>query len=145
MYDSGDMKRLVLLAILFPSFAFANYGNAIVDEVTSIRDGDSFRATIADWPPLIGDDIVVRINGVNVPKSSAICDSGKLQARAAKRWLTTRLRSAHTIELRNMVRGTGFAIIADVYADGEELGRLMRRVGLAVPYDAKHKANPWCD
>lgn len=46
------MIALRLIALLFVSLpAFAEYGSAVVSEVTSIYDADTFRANIAGCPP----------------------------------------------------------------------------------------------
>ena len=44
------------------------YGSTIVGEVTSIYDGDSFRVNIEGWPPIIGERIPIRVNGVDAPE-----------------------------------------------------------------------------
>jgi len=140
------MTRLALSLALLPCLALADgYGSARVTEVTSIYDGDTFRANIADWPPIVGERIKVRINGIDSPELRARCDNEKRQARAAKQWLVAKLRSADVIELRHMERGKYFRIVADVYADGESVGQEMIEQGLAVRYDGGTKHNPWCE
>lgn len=135
---------LLLAAVCLPVSA-DDYGSAMVERITSIYDGDTFRADIAGWHPLAGERVPIRINGIDAPELRARCDNEKRQARAAKQWLAERLRSADVIELRHMERGKYFRIVADVYADGADVGREMMEQGLAVPYDGGHKANPWCD
>lgn len=61
-----------------------NYGSATVSEVTSIYDGDTFRATIDGWPALIGKRISIRVNGVDTPEMRGKCDQEKQLAREAK-------------------------------------------------------------
>ena len=39
-----------------------SYGNAIVSEVTSIYDGDTFRANIEGFSTIIGEHMSIRIN-----------------------------------------------------------------------------------
>lgn len=51
---------MVLMLVSLPLLAVAqsadrrSYGNMVVDEITSIYDGDTFRATISAWPEVIG-------------------------------------------------------------------------------------------
>ena len=102
-----------------------NYGNVTVSEVTSIYDADTFRVNIKDWPPLIGEHVPIRVNGVDAPEIRGKCDSEKKGARLAKQFTVGKLRNAKTIELRNMQRGKYFRIIADVYIDGKNLTELL--------------------
>jgi micrococcal nuclease len=46
------------------------FGNAIVKEVISIYDADTFRANIKDWPDIIGYRMSIRLNGVDTCISS---------------------------------------------------------------------------
>ena len=69
-------KYLSIILILFLSFyCFASsqkkktkpkspktYGHVVVDEVTSIYDGDTFRCNIKDYPPIVGERIPIRVN-----------------------------------------------------------------------------------
>ena len=46
------------------------YGSAVVTEVTSIYDGDTFRANLKGYPAIIGERIGIRINGIDTPSRS---------------------------------------------------------------------------
>jgi len=143
------MSRLVavFLICVMPVTAFADktYGSVAIAEVTSIYDGDTFRANIPDYPPIIGQHMGIRINGVDTPEMRGKCEQEKLLARKAKQYTVTMLHSAKTIELRNMQRGKYFRIVADVYADGQSVGEGLVREGLAVVYDGGKKVKDWCD
>lgn len=143
------MKKLFLLVLLITSpFLFAksskNYGSALVAEVTSIYDADTFRVNIKDWPPLIGERIPIRVNGVDAPEIRGRCESEKKGARLAKQFTVAQLRNASTIELRNMQRGKYFRILADVYVDGKNLTELLIKANHARPYTGG-KRKGWCD
>jgi len=49
----------LLLPVIFPIAVYANdilsknYGSIVVDEVTSIYDGDTFRVNINSWPAIV--------------------------------------------------------------------------------------------
>ncbi len=53
------MRNLILVLLLLVSVTSQaksiNYGDAIVSEVSSIYDGDTFRATIKGWHAIIGN------------------------------------------------------------------------------------------
>ena len=142
------MSRLlaVLLICATPLAALADkaYGSVTITEVTSIYDGDTFRANIPDYPPIIGQHIGIRINGVDTPEIRGKCEQEKVLAMKSKQYTVTMLRNAKTIELRNMQRGKYFRIVADVYADGQSVGEGLVREGLAVVYDGGKKVNDWC-
>jgi len=122
-----------------------NYGSATVSEVTSIYDGDTFRATIDGWPALIGKHISIRVNGVDTPEMRGKCDKEKALAREAKQHAVAMLRAGKLIALENMQRGKYFRIVADVYIDGESLSESLIRSGLGVTYHGKTKAKNWCE
>lgn len=141
---------LVIAWTLLPAIALADYGSVTVDEVTSVLDGDTFRATISDWPPIIGERIPVRIAGINAPERRSRCDTEAEKERErelaadARIYLVERLRGAETIELRQIERGSFFRIIAEVWADGEDIGAEMLAEGHALPYQDGQGGKAWC-
>ena len=142
------MSRLLALLLIsaMPLAALAEktFGSVTIAEVTSIYDGDTFRANIPDYPPIIGQHMGIRINGVDTPEMRGKCEQENVLARKAKQYTVTMLRSAKTIELRNMQRGKYFRIVAEVYADGQSVGDGLVREGLAVVYDGGKKVKDWC-
>ncbi|MBU1643047.1 thermonuclease family protein [bacterium] len=132
------------LSVFAESISNKNYGSALVSEVTSIYDGDTFRVNLKGYPELIGNRIGIRINGIDTPEMRGECQKEKRLARQAKQFVVTQLRSAKKVELRNMKRGKYFRIVADVYVDGKNLGNMLIDSAMAVPYDGGHKAKDWC-
>ena len=143
------MSRLLAILLIFamPVTALADktYGSVTIAEVTSIYDGDTFRANIPDYPPIIGQHMGIRINGVDTPEMRGKCEQEKMLARMAKQYTVTKLQSAKAVELRDMQRGKYFRIVADVYADGQSVGEGLVREGLAVVYYGGKKVKDWCD
>lgn len=137
--------RLISILFFFLSF-FAHakdYGNVTVSEVTSIYDADTFRANIKGYPPIVGERMSIRVNGVDAPEIRGKCESEKIAAREAKQFTVEALRSAKTIELRNIERGKYFRILADVYTDGKSLAEGLIKSGHARTYDGG-KREGWC-
>lgn len=141
------MKKTAYLlftaVLLFSTYALAApkiYGDAVVSEVTSIYDGNTFRCNIAGYPAIVGERIGVRINGIDTPEMKDSRPRVKALAREAKQYAVQRLREGQKIVLRNMRRGKYFRIVADVYVDGSSLGQELIAVGLAKPYDGGKKA-----
>jgi len=145
------MRRCaILLTALLPGIALADYGSVTVDEVTSIVDGDTIRVTVSDWPPVIGERIPVRISGINAPERRSRCDIEEEKQRErqlaaeARIYLVEHLRGAETIELRRIERGSFFRIIAEVWADDENVGQEMLEEGYALPYVEGAGGRAWC-
>lgn len=146
---SQHLTILLLISILSvglhgESISDKVYGSAVVSEVTSIYDGDTFRANLKGYPEIIGNRIGIRINGIDTPEMRGQCQKEKALARQAKAFSVQQLRSAKVIELRNMKRGKYFRIVADVYVDGQDLAQMLVDHNLAVAYDGGHKAKEWC-
>ena len=119
-----NIKSLLIASIIFIAFSpqakDKNFGSATVLEVTSIYDGDTFRANIEGFPAVIGEHMSIRINGIDTPELRGKCDKEKQLAKLAKQFTVERLRAARSITLKNIKRGKYFRFIADV--DGVSLG-----------------------
>ncbi len=142
------MRILFLVLLIISTATLAkpiNYGSAVVSEVTSIYDGDTFRANIKGWPPLIGQRMSIRVNGVDTPEMRGKCKEEKALARKAKQHTVHLLRTSTTIKLKNLKRGKYFRIVADVHADNQNLSESLIHAGLGVPYFGKTKTKNWCD
>ena len=133
-----------------PSHTPAPLNSLTVDEVTSFKDGDTIVVNINDWPPVIGERIPVRIEGIQAPERRSRCDTEAEKARErqlaadARIYLVGRLRGAEVVELRNIERGSFYRIIAEVWADGEDVGQEMLEVGHALPYVEGAGGRAWC-
>ena len=132
-----------LCALFSNATAHADYGSATVDRVTSIYDGDTFRADIAGWPAIIGERVPIRVKGVDAPEIRAQCDNEKKLARQAKQFTVAALRGADHIELEELERGKYFRIAARVMIDGEDLATELIEAGLGRPYQGGHR-DGWC-
>ena len=53
------------------------FENAVIEEVTSIYDGDTFRANIKNYPKIVGYIMSIRINGIDTPEMKAKCTNEK--------------------------------------------------------------------
>lgn len=134
----------VFLLLLGIVEAKQNYGNTLVDEVTSIYDGDTFRVNIKSYPPIIGQKMSIRLNGVDTPEMRGKCEKEKKLARKAKEFTVTQLRNGKKIELRNIQKGKYFRIVADVYIDNKSLAKELIKNNHAVPYTGGTKIKDWC-
>ena len=140
------MKKHKLVISLFvfllvAAFAWAQtYENVTVSRIVSVYDGDTFRCDIDEWPAIIGDNIGVRIAGIDTPELTDKRLEVKVLAMRAKKFTDKTLRTAGVIELKNLERGKYFRIVADVYVDGQSLAAMLIDAGLAIPYDGGKKS-----
>ena len=107
-------------------------------------DGDTITFNLPNLHPIIGKKIAVRINGIDTPEIRGKCDKEKYDAKQAKGMVEDLLKDAERIDLKNIQRGKYFRIIADVYADGENLAKALVDSGMAVRYNGGKKNSRWC-
>lgn len=145
------MKSVLLVIILFiSSYVYAEalkdikFKDMTVDKITSIYDGDTFRANIKGYPRIVGYRMSVRILGIDTPEKRAKCEKEKKLALAAKKLTVSLLKGAEHIELKNVKRGKYFRILADVYVDGISVADELIKNDLAVKYDGGTKID-WCE
>lgn len=142
-----NIKSLLIASIIFIAFSpqakDKSFGNATALEITSIYDGDTFRANIKGFPAVIGEHMSIRINGIDTPELRGKCDKEKQLARLAKQFTVERLRAANSVVLKNIKRGKYFRLIADVYVDGVSLGEQLIKQGHAVKFIGMTKKT-WC-
>ena len=120
------------------------FEDVIVDKVTSVYDGDTFRVNIKGYPKIIGHRMSVRILGIDTAEIRTNCKKEKDLARSAKKLTISLLRGAKLIELRNIKRGKYFRILADVYVDNISIADELVKNNLAVRYDGGTKID-WCN
>lgn len=123
---------LVLFFIIPVQASDQTYGNIVISRLVSVYDGDTFRADIDSFPAIVGQSIPIRIYGIDTPEIRGT--RTKELADKAKRFTQSALKKAKQIELRNMRRGKYFRILAEVWIDGKNLGKLLIQQGLAKPY-----------
>lgn len=141
------MKRHLLFlffCVILPlGAAQKEYGELVIDEVVSVIDGDTFKVNIEDIHPLVGDQISIRIKGIDTPERRSSDVHVRELAAKAKQFLESILQNAEHIELHHVKRGKYFRIVADVYADGRNVGEMLIDAGLAKPYDGKGSKPLW--
>lgn len=129
------MKYFLIFILSILCFcAFAKYGDATVEKVIRVSDGDTFVVDIKDFPDIVGKSISVRIYGIDTPEKNDFRIELKKLAIDAKTYLLIRLSGAKKIELKNMRRDKYFRILADVFIDGKDIGKEMIERGYAKEY-----------
>lgn len=134
------IRFVLIMAGLFFVFSIAaadvndvSYGNAIVAKVIDCNQADdySFVCDIRNYPPIIGRNIPVKIRGIG----NLTADSNLPNVAKRNNFVEDNLKKAKRIELKNMQRGDGFFVLADVYCDGQDLGKLLVEKNFASVID----------
>ena len=148
--------RAKFLIIIASIFFFVPQGSKIVDAKQKFGDyehaiyvrnydGDTVTFNLPKLHPIIGNKIAVRINGIDTPEIKGKCKKEKYNAQQAKNMVEELLKDAERIDLKNLQRGKYFRLVADIYADGENLADILIDAGMAVKYDGGKKNARWCN
>ena len=113
------------------------------DQVVSVYDGDTFKINLPDMHPLFGDDLSIRLFGVDTPEMRGTSDKIKALAMQAQQITEQALKGASKIELRNPQRGKYFRIVSEVWIDGESLADMLKAKSLAKDYDGEGARPEW--
>ncbi len=132
-------------ALLLALLASTSAGQSVtIDRLVRVYDGDTITVDIDTWPAIVGDDINIRVRGLDTPEIRGKCESEKAMARVARDRLRLLLESAETIELVDYERGKYFRLVATVIVDGNNVAETMIQEKLARPYNAE-KRQSWCE
>ena len=146
------MSYLISLFLLFGTNTFAET-NCTHDSETfrcvkyiKNYDGDTVTVKIPNTHPLFGDDISVRIVGIDTAEKNGKRPCEKEQARTAQRLVENLLKNAKSIELRKVARDKYFRVLAEIWADGKSIGEALIKNKLAYGYDGGRKptSTDWC-
>ena len=113
------------------------------EQIVEVYDGDTFKVDLPSQHPLFGDDISVRVLGIDTPELKGSSDEIKALAYKAKNRTQELLSDAKTIELKNPQRDKYFRVLAEVWIDGESLGEKLKSEELAKEYDGEGARPEW--
>ncbi|MCF7956689.1 MAG: thermonuclease family protein [Phycisphaerae bacterium] len=146
----SNLKTAFVVACIYTSFSLAqtydqvgtrkrdmkNYGTAIVSKVYDGEEVYSFRCDVKGWPAIIGEDVPVRIAGLELPYIVAEQPApNQFFERQTIRFLNDFLKDAKTMELKNIRRGKDFCLVADVIADSNSVAEALIEKGFAKKAD----------
>ncbi len=137
------MIRFILVLLFLFSISWG-YEDIRIDSVTSVYDGDSFRANIKGYPAICGENMGIRLGGIDTPEMRDKCPSIKEMAIEARDYLRKVLAKGAVIELRNVKRGKYFRFVGDLYVDGVDIGKSLIDKGLAHRYSGGKKQKWKC-
>ena len=139
------MKTQIIILCLFTIIIIPLRAQeaVVINEVINVYDGDTFRVNIDEFPPIIGENIAIRILGIDTPEIKGNCQQERQLAIKARDFTRKYLNSGSVISLTELKRDKYFRILANVYIDGKNLGDALLMQNLAVVYLGKKKFN-WC-
>ena len=112
-------------------------------QVVEVYDGDTFKIDLIGVHPLFGDDLPIRVKGIDTPELRGTTDEVKALAEQARELTENTLKGAKKIELRSPQRGKYFRIVAEVWVDGKALDSMLKEKGLAKDYDGEGERPKW--
>ncbi len=108
-------------------------------------DGDTITFKILKVHPLLGDNISIRVKGIDTPEIKGRNDCEKKMAIVAKNKTKYFLENGNNIDLINTERGKYFRLVADVMVNGESLAEYLLKNNLAYSYHGGSKKSiDWC-
>ena len=139
------MKTQIIILCLFTIIIIPLRAQeaVVINKVINVYDGDTFRVNIDEFPPIIGENIAIRILGIDTPEIKGKCQQERQLAIKARDFTRKYLNSGSVISLTDLKRDKYFRILANVYIDGKNLGDALLMQNLAVVYLGKKKFN-WC-
>lgn len=111
-----------------------------VAEVISVYDGDTLTVHIVGWPRLVGENMPVRIAGIDTPELRDPRPDIRALAVKARDHVAAICPSSAVAHLSNVRRGKYFRLVADVECEGVDVGSTLLELELAKPYDGGKKA-----
>jgi len=121
------------------------YGSFLNVQFVRNYDGDTITFDIPGVPSVIGNDMVIRVRGIDTPElKKNTCREEIKKGRQAKKMVRSLLRKAKVINLHRVGRGKYFRFVADVEIDGKDLAGILLKNGLAVEYYGGKKVHDWC-
>lgn len=125
--------------------ADSTYGAFYSAQYIKNYDGDTITFNIPNVHPVIGDNISIRVRGIDTPEMRGKCEKEKLLANEAKVLVEQVLTKHKSVTLLNVGRGKYFRLVADVVADGNDIATILLENDLAVRYDGGTKVKNWCE
>jgi len=108
------------------------------------QDAKTCEFRVLEAHPIFGENVIVRITGINVPLMSGKCSLEHTLAVKAKNILHEILNKAHTIDLIDAKRGKFFRYSARIRVDGTDVGKMLIDRKLAVSVETMPKSGIWC-
>ncbi|GBC59543.1 nuclease [Desulfonema ishimotonii] len=115
--------------------------HSTVIRIDKVYDGDTFFAHVKGHFPIDKKPVGIRVRGVDTPEMKGSRPSVKKKAVKAKQLVESELRNARKIHLYNISMKDKYGrMLATVFCDRRDLGRMLIEKKLAKTYDGGKKA-----
>jgi endonuclease YncB( thermonuclease family) len=140
---------LIFMTLCFAaaiSFAESTLPGPYHATVMSVTDGDTVKVKAKIWLGLY-QEVAVRIGGIDTPEiSMSKCPKEKELGKEAKKFLESVLPTGSTVSLKDISADKygGRVVASIVMTDGEDIGQLLLKRGMAFTYNGRTKRS-WCN
>lgn len=108
-------------------------------------DADTITVTLRDVHPFFGKNAKVRIQGIDTAEIKGHDECERQAAIKARDMVVAKLKTSKHINLTNLGREKFGRILADVIADGDDIGLMLIQANLANVYHGEKKpVTDWC-
>lgn len=145
--------RSILLG-LFLLFGGVTWAHDVIQmpsaNVIDVYDGDTFKVQLPGMLDVFGQNLSIRIKGIDAPEIRSSCSTTilrtieKQKAILARQYLLNKIEVAKWVELRDLERDKYFRLLATVYIDGVLFSEEAISAGHAVAYDGGSRSS-WCE
>lgn len=132
-----NILQITIILFLIQAVLMAvDYKEEIKDfTVVKVRDGDTFIIDIPNIPDVFGNNIAVRIRGIDTPELNDKREEIRKISIQAKEELEKLFNSGDKIVLYNLGRDKYFRLLASVKVGNIDVAEYMIKKGLAKSYD----------
>lgn len=140
---------LILLGVSIQvTYADTRWDLDIMD-IEKVYDGDTIYVNLDGLPRVFGEDLGIRLRGIDTPEMRSRCDTDEAKARErflaslAQVALEEKVFQSDVISIRNVSRGSFFRVVGDVYLDDVNVQNWLVEKGYAI---LESDATPgyWC-
>ena len=137
------LQITIIIFLIQATLITANYKDEIKDfTIIKVIDGDTFIINIANVPDVFGNNIAVRIRGIDTPELNDKREEIRKISIQAKEELERLLYSGKKIILYDLGRDKYFRLLASVKVGNIDVAEYMINRGLAKSYNGGAKLKP---
>ena len=134
------LNSIIILLFSFCIIEAKEYKDEIEDfKIIKVRDGGTFVITIPNIPDVFGEEIAVRVRGIDTPEKRDEREEIKALAYKAQEELEKLLMSGEKVILYNLGRDKYFRLLASVKVGNIDVAKYLIDKGLAKKYDGGRK------
>ena len=126
----------ILFLTVFCYLYSVEYSDTITDfTIIKVRDGDTFIINIPNITDVFGNNIAVRIRGIDTPELNDKREEIRKISIQAKEELEKLLTSGQKVVLYNLGRDKYFRLLASIKVGNIDVAEYLIKKGLAKSYD----------